>query len=111
MNIDHFHFHIYFEKEQLDQAQNLVQKLKLFDGIEIGRVWQEPIGPHPIGSCQITVKDRDFLKMTQWFLQNRKGLDLFVHAVTGDDVIDHTQYVMWIGKSHDLNLDFFNVLK
>ncbi len=101
------HFHIYFEKEQLEKAESLVKKLKEIEFIEVGRVWNKPVGPHPIGSCQITVLSTNFYEMTEWFLNNREQLSIFVHAVTGNDIKDHTDYVMWIGKEYKLNLDFF----
>ena len=74
---------------------------------DVGRAWDRPVGPHPIGSCQVTVPEGAFEGVSRWFLKNRKGFDLFVHIVTGDDWLDHTEGVMWIGKSHELNLKFF----
>ncbi len=36
---------------------------------------------------------------------NRKGLTVLVHGVTGDDIYDHTELVLWLGESLKLNLD------
>lgn len=107
MKFEKYHFHIYFQETEIEKAQALINELKQFDYIEIGRLRERPIGPHPIGSCQISIKSKDFYLMTEWFLINRKGLSIFIHAVTGDDLIDHSEYVMWIGESYKLNLDFF----
>lgn len=107
MNISSYHFHLYYEINEMELAQSVIDELKELDNIEIGRLWDKPVGPHPIGSCQVTVLKGDFEKMSLWFLDNRKNLDVFVHAVSGDDIKDHTDYVMWIGKEHKLNLDFF----
>jgi len=107
MNFKEYHFHIYFNINELEQVNAMVQELKAFDDLSIGRIWNKPVGPHPIGSCQVLVQSKDFHKMTDWFMLNRNGLSIFVHALSGDDIIDHTEHVMWIGPSVELNLDFF----
>jgi aromatic ring-cleaving dioxygenase len=109
MKIQSYHFHLYYPVAEISKAQSIVDKLKTIEGIEIGRVWDRPVGPHPIGSCQITVYPGDFEKMTNWFLENREGFDVFVHGVSGDDIIDHTKHVMWIGKEHPLKLEIFGI--
>ncbi len=108
MRFEKYHFHIYFEFTDLSRAQDLVQELEQIHHIGIGRIWNKPVGPHPVGSCQITVYPNYFHEMSDWFLLNRKGLSIFIHAVSGDDLKDHTDYVMWIGEPTKLNLDFFN---
>ena len=35
---------------------------------------------------------------------NRGDVDVFIHPNTGDDLLDHTQHIMWIGESYPLNL-------
>ena len=108
MQFQEYHFHIYFGPTSLSAAQEIVEKLQEFDYLDIGRVWNKPVGPHPIGSCQVTVKAAYFQKMCEWFLEHRNNLSIFIHAVTGDDLLDHTDYVMWIGDSYKINLAFFN---
>ena len=107
MTFEKYHFHIYFEKHDLNKAEELVVQLKKIKHLGIGRIWNKQVGPHPVGSCQITVLSEHFHEMSEWFLENRNNLSIFVHAVSGDDWIDHTDYVMWIGESYKLNLDFF----
>ena len=41
-------------------------------------------------------------------LKNRNGFDLFIHPISGDDIADHKDNIMWIGKSYKLNTEFFN---
>jgi aromatic ring-cleaving dioxygenase len=108
MNFEKYHFHIYFESNQLNITKKMVEKLSKLDYPEIGRIWERPVGPHPTNSCQITIFKDNFHQMTEWFLNNRNGLSIFVHAVTGNDLIDHTDYVMWIGRSYELNIEFFS---
>lgn len=108
MNIKYYHFHLYYELENISIATELREKIDQTFDVEVGRLWEKPVGPHPVCSCQVSVSVELFEKVTAWFLQNRSGIDLFIHPVTGDDIADHTDSCMWIGKSYKLNTDFFN---
>lgn len=107
MKIINYHFHLYYPLDELERANEVMNNIKRNFNVDIGRLWDRAVGPHPIGSCQITVPKELFEKMTNWLLENRNGVDVFIHAVTGDDLLDHTDYVMWIGEKHKLNLDVF----
>ena len=107
MNIENYHAHLYFNEEQIDTVHKLLEKVKESYNYEIGRLWGSPVGPHPIGSCQILVPTEAFGEFFSWLMFNRDGLDVFIHANTGDDLKDHTEYVMWLGKSYELKLDIF----
>ena len=107
MDFEKYHFHLYFDNTEIDVLKRVLKKLEVFDKIEIGRIREYPVGPHPTGSCQITVQLGDFEKMLSWFLFERDGLDIFIHALSGDDLKDHTDYTLWVGQQHELNLDFF----
>jgi len=39
-----------------------------------------------------------------WLAVNRKGLTVFVHGLSGDDIYDHTELVLWLGESVELDL-------
>jgi aromatic ring-cleaving dioxygenase len=108
MNFENYHFHLYYPINKIEQARNILEKLRSENKyIEIGRVWDRPVGPHPIGSCQVSVTKNNFQEMIEWFFNGREGFSLFIHAVTGDDYLDHTDYVLWMGKEFQLNLEMF----
>jgi len=108
MTFKNYHFHLYYPVEMIEKAKNILDKLKQEkEDIQIGTIWDKPVGPHPVGSCQIKITDKNFYEMIEWFFINRQGLSLFIHADTGDDHIDHTDYVLWMGKEYKLNLDIF----
>ncbi len=46
-----------------------------------------------------------------WLALNRKGLTILIHPLTGDDLIDHTDYASWMGEQQVLNLDFLRGLQ
>jgi len=99
-----FHAHIYFDAEQLEQAQALAAAAQERFGVSVGRFHTRPIGPHPRGSCQLTVMADQFGDFAQWLALNRNGLTIFAHTSTGDDLPDHTDHVIWFGPSEELDL-------
>ena len=110
MNIKNYHFHLYYSltADQIEKATRILKKLSQEkEDMPIGRIWEKPVGPHPIGSCQVTVENSRFQEMTEWFLENREDLSLFIHPNTGNDLKDHTEHVIWMGKEYILKTDQF----
>ena len=75
--------------------------------MQVGRFHDKPIGPHPMWSCQITFESKDFDKLITWLAKNRKGLTVLVHGLSGNDLLDHTEHVYWLGTERMLNIDMF----
>lgn len=107
MKFQNYHFHLYYHEERFSIAREVVDSLPALESLKVGRLHAGPVGPHPIGSCQLSVSDSDYYVLMEWLLTNRRGLDVFVHPVSGDDWKDHTEYVGWIGKSYELNTSMF----
>ena len=63
-----------------------------------------PVGPHPRGSCQLTIGKEQFTDVVSWLVLNRRGLTVFTHAQTGNALKDHTDHVIWLGPSETLKL-------
>jgi DOPA 4,5-dioxygenase len=42
-----------------------------------------------------------------WLALNRKGLVVFLHPDTGNDLLDHTEHAIWMGAMRPLNLSGF----
>ena len=102
-----FHAHIYFDPDELAAAQSLAAEAQVRFGVPIGHFHLRPVGPHPRGSCQLTVPTKQFGDFAQWAALNRGGLTIFAHAETGDDLADHTEHVIWFGPSEPLDLSIF----
>lgn len=105
--IQDFHAHIYFDPDEVEQAQALGRAAHEHFGVPEGRYHLHPVGPHPRGSCQLTVPVTQFGAVAQWLVLNRGQLTIFAHANTGNDLADHTRHVIWFGKSEELNLSLF----
>lgn len=105
--IDDFHAHIYFDPHEVDKARALGDAARERFGVPVGHYHLKPVGPHPRGSCQLTVPPDQFGEFAQWLTLNRGGLTIFAHANTGSDLADHTAHVIWFGQSEELNLAMF----
>lgn len=104
---DNYHAHVYFEQETLEHAITLCEKAGELFSLKVGRVHQKPIGPHPVWSCQISFSARHFDQLIPWLEENRQGLSVLVHGISGDNLKDHTEYAYWLGSEIDLSLDIF----
>jgi aromatic ring-cleaving dioxygenase len=105
--IQNFHAHIYFDPDQIAQAQALGAAARERFGVPVGHFHVRAVGPHPRGSCQLTVPPEQFGDFAQWMVLNRGELTIFAHATTGDDLADHTHNVVWFGESEPLDLSIF----
>ena len=102
--ISGYHAHVYFDAESIDQARHLCERARGNFQVEMGRVHERPVGPHPMWSCQLAFAPDEFAKVVPWLAVNRDGLIVFVHPLTGDDIADHRDHAMWMGKLMKLNL-------
>ena len=102
-----FHAHIYYGPDEVGEAQALAREARARFGVAVGHFHLRPVGPHPRGSVQLTVQPGDFGEFAQWAALNRRGLTIFAHAETGEDLADHTDHVIWFGPSEPLNLSIF----
>ena len=106
--ITDFHAHIYFDAHELDQARDLGEQVRDRFEVPMGHLHVAPVGPHPRGSCQLTISPDRFGDVARWLVLNRRGLTIFAHASTGDDRADHSNHVVWFGPSETLDLSIFD---
>ncbi|MEO5578298.1 MAG: DOPA 4,5-dioxygenase family protein [Sphingomicrobium sp.] len=106
--IHDFHAHIYYDLAEVDQAKVLAAEVQRRFGVRVGHFHLAPIGPHPRGSCQMTVPTERFGEVAVWLSVNRGGLTIFAHASTGDDRRDHSANIIWFGPSESLDLTIFD---
>ena len=109
-SIEGWHAHVYFSPAEIDLARQVCEEVRDRFGVQMGRMHEGPVGPHPTGSCQLTVPPERFAEVTAWLALNRKGLVVFTHAETGQVWADHTDHLMWLGESQPLRLDVLRAL-
>lgn len=100
-----YHAHVYFDQETLAAASALCAEAGERFGLKVGRIHQKLVGPHTRWSCQITFGRKSFDEFIPWLDEHRNGLSVLVHALTGDDLADHTTHAYWLGNSVEINLD------
>ena len=105
--IHDFHAHIYFDADELEQAEVVANAAAEHFRLPVGRFHAGPVGPHPRGSVQLTVPVEKFGEVAQWLTLHRSGLTIFAHANTGYDRADHSDHVIWFGPSEPLDLSIF----
>ena len=103
-----FHAHLYYDAEDVDFAKQFAEAAKQRFKLAIGRFHLGPIGPHPRGSCQLTMSPATFSEFVIWAMDAREEMTIFAHGLSGDDVADHTRYVVWFGPSEPLKLSIFD---
>ena len=101
-----WHAHIYFDAASRDAAWALreVINVELAGQIEMGRFHEKPVGPHPMWSYQLAFPAANFAHIVGWLALNHGALDVFVHPNTDDELRDHRDCALWLGRSHTLNL-------
>ena len=103
-----YHAHIYYDKATYAQASKLCDEVGEKFGVPVGHKHQQPVGPHPMWSCQITLMPENFGVVVPWLALNRHGLTVFIHTETGDVLKDHTEHAIWMGSMQPLNLSIFD---
>ncbi|WP_341711335.1 DOPA 4,5-dioxygenase family protein, partial [Erythrobacter sp.] len=59
-------------------------------------------------SCQMSLRPEQFAQFAAWASEARGDLTIFAHGLSGDDLADHTRYVIWFGQSEALDMSVFD---
>lgn len=106
-DITSFHAHVYFDASSMARARKLCEEAMLKFGVEMGRVHERAVGPHPDWSCQLAFPPELFGALVPWLALNRAGLNVLVHPETGDELKDHSEHALWMGEIRPLDLTMF----
>jgi len=107
--IESWHAHVYFDADTAAPARALYGRIEAaFPAAEMGRFHEKPVGPHPMWSYQVAFGPDLLTEILPWLALNRGALDVFVHPNTGDDLADHRDHVVFLGRSYPLTLSIFN---
>jgi DOPA 4,5-dioxygenase len=101
-----WHAHVYFDGTSRDAAWELREALsaQFGDTVQMGRFHERPVGPHPQRSYQIAFAPGHFADVIGWLALNHGPLDVFVHPNTDDELRDHRDCAIWLGRAYQLNL-------
>ncbi|KAI7325240.1 hypothetical protein KC315_g8017 [Hortaea werneckii] len=98
-----FDVHIYYLQTNTSEsqfAQELWERIRReFPELRIYRVWDKPIGPHPVAMFEVNLfTPEQFGAFVPWLVIHRGPLSVLLHPNTGDDVRDHTQLATCTSK-------------
>ncbi|MCZ4264059.1 4,5-dioxygenase [Erythrobacter sp. G21629-S1] len=97
-----WHAHVYFDPAEAVEVSQFLKFASSHLGVPMGYVHTRPVGPHPRGSCQLTIPTQRFGEVTQWLAINRGDYTILLHPSTGDDVADHLFHAIWLGPIEEL---------
>ena len=100
-----YHAHIYYDEAYRADAAAVREALDANFTVKLGRWRDAPVGPHPEPMYQVAFATDQFAPIVQWLMFNRRGLTVFVHPETGQDLEDHRDRALWMGRKLALNLD------
>ena len=103
-----YHAHVYFDEQSTQQARFLCDQSAERFQLKVGRFHERLVGPHTRWSCQISFGKKDFDRYIEWLEENRQGLTIFIHPLSGDHLLDHTEFAYWLGDAVDLDLAVFD---
>jgi DOPA 4,5-dioxygenase len=100
-----YHAHVYFGPETTAPAAAIRREVAAAFPVSLNNWNDRLVGPHPCWSYEISFPAALLGAIVPWLMQNRRGLTIFLHPLTGDDLRDHTRFAMWIGPSRALHLE------
>ena len=104
--IKSWHAHVYFDETSRDAAREFRDGVtaQFGNSVQMGRFHEREVGPHPRWSYQIGFEPTQFADVVGWLALNHGALDVFVHPNTDNELRDHRDCALWLGRSYQLNL-------
>lgn len=104
-DIKNFHAHVYYDSHTREMAARVRDALAAQFEVELGRWRDEPVGPHPQAMYQVKFAPEEFGKIVPWLMLHHEALAVLIHPSTDDEVSDHTDRALWLGKQLELNIE------
>ena len=67
-----YHAHVYYDSATREQARQLCDAAGKRFALTVGRMHDNPVGPHPRGSCQLTFAADRLAEVLPWLVLNRR---------------------------------------
>lgn len=99
-----YHVHVYFDPETRDTAVALREEIGRRFDVMLGRVWDQPVGPHPKAMFQVSLEPGTFATLVPWLMMNHRGLAMLIHPESGHELEDHRDNALWLGEKLELVL-------
>jgi DOPA 4,5-dioxygenase len=99
-----YHAHVYWQNEAERQISLELRPILTKLECGLGRIMEQPIGPHPLPSYQINYSTKEQVQIETLLAES--GLNVLLHEDTGDDMRDHTEGARWLGNKLKLDLEW-----
>lgn len=99
--------HIYYSLDQRASAESIRNQLiKRFSPtlVQVGRLWDRPVGPHPLPMFEVNFLKIHLQELITWLQAHRGDHTVLVHEVTGNDPRDHSEGALWLGPPVALDI-------
>ena len=105
-----YHAHVYW-KNLTERALAISMRPSFKSmGCGLGRIWDQPIGPHPLPMYQIMYDSSNQIEVET--LLRIQPMSILLHEDIGiDHVRDHTDGARWINERLELNLKFLEEIE
>lgn len=108
--IEGYHAHVYARPgalaEELAGLHRRAQQELSED--RVGRLREEPVGPHPVAMFQIALEPARLAGLVPWLLAHHGDRSILIHPLHGDHLREHSDDALWIGPRLELDLSFFD---
>ena len=109
-DIDSYHAHIYYDEHNRTEAATLRSGIEQGFQVTMGRWRDDPVGPHPQSMYQVAFEIDQFPQLVPWLMLNHGTLNVLINPNTGDDVPDHRDFALWLGRKLELDFEFLHNL-
>ena len=106
-SITGFHAHVYYDANTIGIAREVCEAARDRLPVQMGRMHEKAVGPHPAWSCQLALGRESFAEVVTWLAMHRRGLTVFIHLETGNELEDHRDHALWMGSMPALKLEMF----
>ena len=108
----HYHAHVYFTPEQLNQAPRFAEALvNTVPMLELAGIARRPVGPHPLPMIEFHLTELSIESLKSALADLPEIRSTLIHEDTGDDYKDHTEGAQWVGEKLALDFQFFELIK
>lgn len=101
-----YHAHIYFRpgEEGLIEAMHADAQRDLGDMATVWPIRYRQVGPHPLPMFEIEFPDAQREAVLGWLQSHHGAQSVLLHPETGNDLVDHTEHVRWLGERLELDV-------
>ena len=99
-----WHAHVSYDPESRNRALLLREEIGSRFDVLLGRMRDEPVGPHPRPMFMAEFPAGEFASLVPWLSLNHQGLSILIHPETGNFVADHRDNALWINERLELDV-------